>query len=276
MKRNSFKRIVYLVFVCTMLVSLLSGIALADVIFEPEDDFYKSHSNECQNVNRDYYANDESGYLEIFSKPDGTSLGFADNGNVFHVQFTYMKTNEVWGLLEYSEIGDKLVPRVEGDYKSGWIKMSSTVTKYDYISFEEDHKQDYKAYEGDYLELSGVKNIVIWTFPHSGESSGTLEEIDSNFAVESVYIDSEGLEWGYVGYYYAIKNFWICLSDPTNTNIPASKIETPVIITPEPGAVPKSSTEDMTTVIIISVAAVVLVTAVLIALLGKHKTKTHK
>ena len=274
--KSSYKRIVYLVFICTMLVSLLSGFALADVIYEPEDDFYKAHSNDCQYVNRDYFTNDKSGYLEIFSKPDGKSLGFADNGEIFHVQFSYTDNNELWGLIEFSENNGKLIPSDGREYKAGWIKMSSTVLKYDYISFEEEHKQDFKPYEGDYSELSGVKNIVIWTFPHSGENSGILEEIDDNFKIESVYTDYADQKWAYVSYYYAVKNFWICLSNPTNTNIPAIDVVAPEIIGPGAGVEPKSTAKDMTTMIIICVAAVVLFSAVLITVLSKHKAMLNK
>ena len=276
MESYKFKNLVRVIFVLTILVSLLSGIALADVIFEPEDDFYKTHSNECQYVNRDFYANDISGYLEIFSKPNGKSLGFADNGEIFHVQFSYLNNNELWGVVDYSESNGKLVPRGESEFKNGWIKISSTVPKYDYISFQDEHLQEFKPYEGDYSELSGLKNIVIWSFPRSGENYGTLEDIDANFVIDSVYTDSEGLDWAYEGYYYGNKNFWICLSDPTNTDIAAMDIDTPNIITPQPGTVPQSSSEDLTSVIIIGVAAVVLFSAVLIAALNKHKAKSTK
>jgi len=276
MGKKPIKKITHLIFACALLISLLSGFAIADVIWEPPDDFYMSHANECQYVNRSFYANGKNGYLEIFSKPGGISLGFSENGEIYHVQFSYKLGDEDWGVLEYSESGDKLVPRDDGDYKTGWIKLSDTVLKYDYLSFEEEHKLEYKPYDGDYTELSGIKNIVIWTFPRSGENCGTLDEIDNNFTVESVYTDSDGLKWGYISYYYGHKNFWVCLSDPQNFSIAAADIEIPPMHTPDPGFVPRSSSKDMTKTIIICISSVVLITAVLIVILGKKKIKAAK
>jgi len=271
MKKHSFDKIIGLVFACVILISMLSGIALADVIMEPNDSFYSSHSSDCEYVNRDYYANGESGFMELFSEPDGSSLGFAYNGGVFHVQFSYKQDDEVWGVVEYSEGDGKLLPKGAGDYKTGWIKLIDTSVKYDYISFNAEHNSEFTPYDGDCSEISTAKNIVMWTFPDSGENNGTLEEIREGFSLQSVYTDSNGLRWGFVSYYRASKNFWICISDPTNTEIAANGVETPALYSPEPGSKPQSSTNDMTTVLIFCVAAAVLIAVVLIALLNKKK-----
>ena len=63
MNKHSYRKITRLIFACVMLVSLLSGFALADVIYQPDDDFYNSHAGDCEYLNRDYYANGESGYM---------------------------------------------------------------------------------------------------------------------------------------------------------------------------------------------------------------------
>ncbi len=273
MKKHSLNKITGLIFTCVMLVSMLSGFALADVIMEPNDNFYSSHSSDCEYVNRDYYANGESGYMELFTEPGGSSLGFADNGGVFHVQFSYKLGDVKWGVVEYEESDGKLVPVGNGENKTGWIKLSDTIVKFDYISFDEKHSSEYTTYNGDYSELAGKTGIVMWTFPNSGENNGTLEAISENFAVQSVYTDSEGRKWGFVSYYYAIKNFWICLSEPTNSEIVAIDAETPALYSPEPGSKPQSSTNDMTTVLIFCVAAAILIAVVLTAVLTKKKSK---
>jgi len=276
MKKHSFDKITGLIFACVMLVSMLGGAALADSIYEPDDNFYNAHSNKCELVNRDYYANGESGYMELFTEPGGSSLGFADNGGVFHVQFSYKLGEVVWGVVEYSESDGKLIP-IDDDYlKTAWIKMSDTIVKYDYISFYDKHSSEYTTYEGDYSEFSTAQNIVIWTFPNSGENNGTIELVSENFPVQSVYTDSEGRKWGFVSYYYAMKNFWVCLSDPTNTEIAALDVETPALYSPAPGSKPQSSTNDMTTIIMFCVAAAILISAVLIAVLNKKKNKDNE
>ncbi len=276
MKSFSLKRITALVFTCVIIVSLLCGYALADAIFAPDDDFYNSHSGDCEYVNRDYYANGESGFTELFSKPNGTSLGFADNGELFHIQFSYKLGDELWGLAEYSESGSKLIARSGDVYKTSWMKLSDLSPKYDYISFDEAHSSEYKAYEGDYTEFSGVTNIVMWTFPNSGESNGTVDQADENFAVESVYTDIDGVQWGFVSYFYGMKNFWICLSDPTGTDKPAKDVPAVTINSPDPGAKPESTAKDMTTLIIICVAAAMLCTALVFALIKRKKVKNDE
>ena len=276
MKSYSIKRITALVFTCVILVSLLCGYALADAIFAPEDDFYNSHAGDCEYINRDYYANGESGFTELFTKPNGSSLGFADNGELFHIQFSYKLGDELWGLAEYSESGNKLIARNGDVYKTAWMRLSDFTVKFDYISFDELHSSEYKVYEGDYSELSGVTNIVMWTFPNSGESNGTVDQVDEDFAVGTVYTDIDGVQWGFVSYYYGMKNFWICLSDPTNTDKAAKDVPAVILNTPEPGAQPESTANDMTTVIIICVAAAMLCTALAFALLKKKKNKSEE
>ena len=276
MKKLSLNKITGLIFTCVMAVSVLSGFALADSIYEPDDNFYNAHLNECKLVNRDFFANGESGYMELFTEPGGSSLGFADNGGVFHVQFSYKLDEVVWGVVEYSESEGKLIPINDEYLKTAWLKMSDTIVKYDYISFYDQHGSEYTTYDGDYSELANVKNIVIWTFPNSGENTGTFETISESFTVQSVYTDTNGLKWGFVSYYYAIKNFWICISDPTNTEIAALDVETPALYSPEPGSKPQSSTNDMTTTIIFCVAAAILISVVLIAVLNKKKHKETK
>lgn len=131
MNKHSYKKITRVIFACVMLVSLFCGYALADAIYVPDDDFYQANYEKCEYLKRDYYANGESGYMELFTKPDGSSLGFADNGGVFQVQFTYKSGEETWGVVEYSTNGDKLTPKNESDYKTAWIKLSDAVLKYD-------------------------------------------------------------------------------------------------------------------------------------------------
>lgn len=275
MKTSGLKRLTALAFTFVIAISLLCSYALADVIFAPDDNFYNSHSGECEYVNRDYYANGESGFTELFTKPNGSSLGFADNGELFHIQFSYKLGDELWGLAEYSESGSKLIARTGDVFKTAWMRLDDLSPKFDYISFDEAHSSDYKAYDGDYTELSGVKNIVMWTFPNSGESSGSIDQLDENFALGSVYTDIDGVQWGFVSYYYGMKNFWICLSDPASTDKPAKDVPTVVLNSPEPGAQPESTANDMTTVIIICVAAAMLCTAAAFALLKNKKNKNE-
>ncbi len=254
-----------------MLVSLLSGFALADLIYQPDDSFYNSHISDCEYVGRDYYANGESGYMELFAEPDGSSLGFADNGGVFRVQFRYKLGDEAWGVIEFSKDGDKIVPRNESGFYTGWIKLSDTLLKYDYLSFGEAHNAEYTSYDGDYSEFVDLQNILLWSFPNSGEVVGGIDKIDDNFVINSVYTDSDGVKWGFISYYYATKNTWVCISNPTAEDLAAKNVPVPELYTPKPGSEPVSSATDMTTLIIFCVAGAVLLAVVLIALTNKKK-----
>ena len=273
MNKHSYRKITRLIFSCVMLVSLLSGYALADVIYQPDDDFYNSHASDCEYLNRDYYANGESGYMELFTEPDGSSLGFADNGGIFHAQFTYKSGDAIWGVVEYSTSGDKIVPRNESGFYTGWIKLSDAVLKYDYISFDEDHSAEYTTYDGDYSEFADLQNILLWSFPNSGTTVGGIDKIDENFVINSVYTDADGIRWGFIGYYYASKNTWVCISNPTVDDLAAKNVPVPALYSPEPGSEPESSANDMTTVLIFCVAAAVLIAVVLIAVSNKKKAK---
>ncbi len=269
MKAKSSQKHILRIFLCALLVSILSGAALADVIWEPNDDFYQSNSEQCKYVNRDFFANGKSGYLEVFKKPDGENVGFADNSKLLHVQFSYEKSGEVWGVIEYSKENDKIIP---ADYSldtfSGWVKMSELIVKYDYLAFENDYGSSFVPYDGDYSTLKGAEKVVMWTYPGSGEISGTLDDISDDFAVGSAYTDESGTKWGYVGYYYGMKNFWICMDDPANENLPAVIKQEIGFNTPTVDSVPEKN-NDLTTIVIICVAAVVLISALLIFVMRK-------
>jgi hypothetical protein len=245
--------------------------AFADVIWEPNNDFYKTHSDKCEYVGPDYYANGESGYMELFSEPGGASLGFSDNGAVFHTQFSFNKDDETWGVGEYIENNGKLVPINDSNSKTGWFKLSDAVLKYDYQSFDEDHSKEYNLYSGNYSELKDKQNIVVWTFPNSGETNSTIDKIDENFSINSVYTDIDGIQWGFVSYYYGMKNFWVCLSNPTDATLAAKDVPVPEIHKAVPNSEPDPTDSDMTTAIIICVTAAILCTAVLFAALNRKK-----
>lgn len=263
MKKKTLAALSLMLVSMAIIVSLAGGAAHADVIWEPEDDFYRIHANECDYVNRSFYANGESGYMEIFTEPGGRSLGFSENGNLFHVQFSYVLGKETWGYVEFIKDDGMLLPRGEGSFQGGWAKLKETVAKFDAQSFDDRHAQEYQPYEGDYTELS---NVILWTFPNSGESlSSTPIETDENFQIEHVYIDLEGHPWGYITYFYGWKNVWVSLDRPTDTGIAAKDVPIPEFYAPEPGFVPSPARNELGTGIILGVAAVVLLSTLLLA-----------
>jgi hypothetical protein len=185
------------------------------VIITPNDnDFFSRHEKECTYIGRSYYANGVSGFISLKTAPiSNTEVSKINNGNTVLIQFTYHYNGELWGVV----IGDKEC--------SGWIPMSQLVIVYDYISFDEDHKNDFYEYKGGYESLKNAKGkVVLWSWPGSGKVKGTVDvseipEYDPRFS--HAYKDKQGREWLYTDYWCGYRNFWICLNDPTNAKIPA-------------------------------------------------------
>ncbi len=262
--------------ICFLMLFVLAGSAMADVIWEPEDDFYVSHSDKCEYLNRDFYANGESGYLEFFLKPGGSSLGFADNGDVFHVQFTYIDDKgDTWGICEYSAADERIVPRADENYKNGWISMEDTVAVYDFLSFASEHSSELVEYGKSYEGLTDAKSIMAWTFPNSGKSYSDIGQVDSDFVIDKTYTDENNRLWGFVGYYHGYRNFWVCLTDPGETNLPELESRQPELYKPQSDTPPQSKGTDMTPALIISVSAAIVISLVLIFTM-KKKTKQNK
>ena len=274
--KNHFTGKLLLIFALAFVISAISGAALADLIWEPENDFYESHTEQCEYVNSSFYSNGPTGYLELFNKPDGSGLGFADNGQMFYVSFAYKGDAGDWGIVEYSKQEGKLIPAdYDSDVYTGWIKLSETVAKYDSAAFSADHADSIKTFEGDASALLEEAFVSAWTYPNSGELKEKLdmEWVDDDFAdaFSVSYTDAEGREWIFCGYYRAHRNFWVCLSDPANTELPP--VNTPALdfIQPASDELPAPTGSRTVTVIVICVCAVVLISAVLIVLLGRKK-----
>lgn len=136
MKKSTISGKFTALFLCALLISAISGFAIADVIWEPEDDFYMSHAEDCEFYGKGLYSNGESGYLEFFSKPEGVGIGFAKNGELFFSQFSYASNDETWFVVEFTRNGEHIAPPdYSGDIEFGWVKLSDTIEQYDSADF---------------------------------------------------------------------------------------------------------------------------------------------
>jgi len=193
--------------------------ANADVLVEPNNDFYTRHRNECTYLNRSFYANGPSGSVSVKLAPDTKKeIAVIENGESIWIQFTYNHNGQIWGAAITSWDWDK---------PDGWIPMEQLLLIYDYISFEKEHQEEFYTYSGDYEALYEVDDIVFWTWPGSGvwdlifNAASLPEDIGIYFDNSNTYRDEQGREWGFIGYMYGKRNFWICLSEPDNKDIPA-------------------------------------------------------
>ena len=86
----------------------------ADVIFEPQDIFYKHHANECEYVNHFFIVNGYEGKTELYKSPlSGKVKAVMKNNEEHYISYVYtdIKGNE-WGLVEDVEDTEGWVPMV--------------------------------------------------------------------------------------------------------------------------------------------------------------------
>lgn len=288
MKKN---RITAMLLLTCLTAVMLCGTAFGDVIAEPNDDFFNQHSEQCTYVAREYYANGPTGYLEVFSEPNGKSEGFAKNGEVFWVDYTYLDGNTQWGIVIYDIDNGLLESSDDWNSSNGWVKMGEMTLKYDSQEFVNDNLSAIVSAEDKEVDYSGVygKEIVFWTFPHSGDDFGDDMVISAADGLEfdSYYTDDEGLVWGRCGYFYGYRDFWICISDPANEHLsvtdhtpnfftaaPAdSSGNTPASPTPTPAA--SSAPTNLTLIIVLCVAGLVIITLVILLVIKSRNKKDN-
>lgn len=271
------KRFFMLLAVCFILMPAV--VVYADVIVEPQNDFFFNHRNECVYIDHSFYVNGENGSVSLKKEPGSKKeIAVMQNNEVLYVSHTYDYKGETWGVAEV------LTP--ENQWVYGWVPLSQLLLIYDYRSFEEDHQDEFKPYTGDYHELLTAEQIVYWKYPCSGIVMGimteNIEEFVNNFKdslnkgeiiqpyISYIYTDEEGREWGFSGWGGVTgKDQWICLSDPANEDIPANGLN-PTATVRQSGEAdnPNTGLSEMT-IIIILVVVLVAGTGILIRILWK-------
>jgi len=283
-----------------LLMVLMVTPAFADIIWEPYgNSFYERHRNECSHHERSYLTNGEKGYVTVRTSPDSLSevVNMINGTRFFVVHIWTDKDGTQWG-----------VGYPAGQFDSeGWVKLSDMVMIYDYISFEEDHRHEYKNYDGS---ADGLTEACTYSYP-GGVYWGKQENWGGgDFALSDcfdiLYTDENGLHWSFVGYYYGHKNFWVCIDDPMNENLgmetyltvgqvrgseqlnppvqppaaedenltaadPAPTEETDEVIYPPAAEIPSAKTLPMWTIPVVLVIVVVVATAVIVR---KRQSKT--
>ena len=238
--------------------------ASADLIVEPENDFYKRHAGKIIYLGRSFIANGKDGSVPVRKEPGlGAYTAKLQNGEMVYVQYSCLYNNDFWGFTRKYY---------------GWVRMDEMLVLYDYVAFEEEHLSEFYPYTGDYAEIKENRSAIAWSWPGSGAYLWTFKDLDTeNFRVSHAWRDKEGREWGFVSYLYNSRNIWICLSDPLNRDIPAFNPA------PKPGVWEsetehidvKQSKNSAAALIAALVAALAAGTIVLISALWKpNKTKS--
>lgn len=262
-----------------LMVAGLSVPVFADVIYIPEDPFLEEYLNESQRMDRAYRALTE---VTVYESPESDKkLGtLAKDESVFiYYVFTDARDNQ-WGYCERynSETYDLQF--------SGWLPMAYMELVYDYISFAEDYGDTFRNEEGQLSEAYADDTVWFWNYPgsESGDPFDMAAWADDYLPeYHNIYQDEQGRSWGYVGYYYGHRNFWICLDEPTadfDTLYPSGA---PQVEITEPGQtdptlpaeeiVPQLSagTRLLRTGITVAVVVCIVVTAVMLVKMKKKE-----
>lgn len=224
-------------------------------------------------------ANGSGGSIGIKQNPGDTNdIATLNNGEIAYVQYSCLVNGEYWGLVT-----GVWTP---ADYIDGWVNLGEMLVVYDYVAFDEDHREEFYQYEGDYSGIFEAGELVLWAWPGSGKALATFEVADDQFlSVEHAYRDADGREWGLLTYYFGIRNVWICLDDPANDGIAAFNSDPgPAVWQPDTGhrevtyggGILGNLSSNTLIIIGVMIAALVIITLVLIKVLYKPKKSVDK
>lgn len=197
-----------------LLLFALTLPAAADVIWEPLDSFYEAHRDECTYVEYRYEAQRETHY---YLEPDVPSEQEPlPAGTVILVN--YLWKDGAWGSTTDWELYSGGVAG-NGDF---WVDLADFRRLYGQSDFANDHRKEFVEEPGS-VPVEGT--VYLWSFPGSGENLSLGEEgwgQDEEIGYDQVYTDEGGLQWGRVGYYFGIRDYWLCLSDLSNPDLPVT------------------------------------------------------
>jgi len=269
------KRILSL-FLCFILSLSLAAPAFADVLWEPENAFYRRHASDCQLLQRSFYVNGEDGYVNLLAAPDSSNVNFQlENGEKVYVYWQYLD----WGYVE-----------VDND-EGGWVELNQLELIYDHISFADEYADSIMPYDNalcqPLLDSWDGSTLTLWPYPGAEEARFVWENADDAMEqlktqggdyFRQIFRDEEGLIWGFCGYLWGNRNFWVCLNAPAGRDdelahsgqveLPIREVETPELIPAQEPAMPTSYLLP-----IILVATVVLLTAGYLVVLKKKKNR---
>ena len=222
------KKWISLLFAALLALSLAVP-AAADVIWEPEDAFYKKHADDCTLLQRSFYANGADGYINLYESPESAFVtGQLENGAQLYIDWQY----EDWGYLE----GDK----------SGWVPLGDLQIIYDYLSFAEEYGDEFLPYDAaqyrPLMETWAGDTLALWPYPGAAEAQNVwqgaadaMAELRQN-GFDNIFVDEEGYTWGYRAYLYGNRNVWVCLDDPGDRIFTVRQVDQPELV---PAATPK-------------------------------------
>lgn len=284
-KKGILKRIFLGVLGCSLLMFWVCNEVKADTVWEPNDDFYTKHAQECEYEGCAYQTNAKEGYVTVYEAPNsGKEVGKIKNGKSFYVGFTWTDNSGAkWGVVDLwghePENGEIYADR---ELSNGWVLLENMAPVYNEGDFRREHETEFAEYTDEMQGYEIENGIQLWEYPGAatpiGEIKSYMSPGDEPF-YDMLYTDEEGRRWTYIGYYY-IQKGWVCIDDPeakelggeTKTEILADEIYPPMDAEGELQDEPKENMK----LAIIPVLAVVVITAILIAIFFGKKKKEDK
>ena len=249
-----------------MLFMLECPISNADVAWEPEDDFYRKHADECRLVRKeDLLANGPEGKVTVWQSPvSDREVGTKENRSKVYVEYVYKdKRGYEWGIVSI------------GGGKTGWVPMDYLIVEPGLKNFYNKHSEEFKDGYDDFIPPEGVETVYFWSYPGSGKVMNKMPIYpEDSIGISNSYTDKDGRQWGYVDYFRQADG-WICMSDPANAQIPVNEEDAAgVVMPPEPTEIikPQSAGAAVLVLVAVLVAAVVVGTVILVLVLYKKKT----
>jgi len=217
---------------------MFPAVVFANVIMPPVNDFFIRHRDELVPVERFFYVNYEGDYVSLKDAPGSERVSdVLENNRAYFIRSTYNHEGESWGYMQLSnrQFGPPF----------GWIPMNQLLLRYDAISFDEERGDEFYPFSGSYEALKTAQEIVLWPWPGSGDGEINRrirvhnealiifnDAISEGFKIYHAYTDYQGREWVFTNIRGRRRSndrqMWVCLSDPTNLDIPAFNPPRPV------------------------------------------------
>lgn len=250
MKHRFFSLALVLLLLCAMTPG-----ASADILWEPYGD--PAYDYEAADTVAKVYIVPEGSSVDLYRSPTlGGVIRTMEAGTRVYVGFTQEFAGEVWG------VGYPM-----GDYEEGWFRIARLQREYDHELFCEDFQDSFVEYQGQLDGYEIQEYIQTYTYPGSGITDGRIYENTDSYPISIgyVYVDSDGGEWGYVGYHMGHCG-WVYLDDPENPDAPVNP-QTP------PNTVTETGEEEAVSIgwILALIAVLVLATALIVVFVKRKK-----
>ncbi|MBQ6420136.1 MAG: hypothetical protein IJK02_03600 [Clostridia bacterium] len=124
--------------------------AAADVVWEPENDFYKEHLDECFEIHVTYVA--QEAVAVVVSPEDHTPVKTIAPGETFYIGGQW---GDYWRMLSD---------------ESGWLIPINCKRYYNASDFYSDHQDEITKLD-KWESISLSDGLILWSFPGSGSYS---------------------------------------------------------------------------------------------------------